>query len=77
MDVGVLAQMTGRKGRIITTDDGNVQYQSRAEEDVPVELLNMKEKQVRLQYFDGCCNVLNIRWYTAIHGWREEHRYYQ
>ena len=38
--------MTGRKGRVISTDEGNVQYQSRAEDDVPVELLNITEKQV-------------------------------
>jgi len=39
--------MTGRKGRVVTTEEGNVEYQTRAESDVPVELLNMTEKQVR------------------------------
>ena len=39
-------QMTGRKGRIISTVEGNIRYESRAENDVPTELLNLTEKQV-------------------------------
>jgi len=38
--------MTGRKGRVISTDEGVVQYQRRSEDDVPVEFINIKEKQV-------------------------------
>ena len=37
--------MTGRKGRVVSTDDGNVQYESRSESDTPLELLNLAEKQ--------------------------------
>jgi len=41
----VSLQMTGRKGRVVSTDDGNVQYESRSESDTPLELLNLAEKQ--------------------------------
>lgn len=34
--------MTGRKGRVVQTDDGNVVYESRSEQDVPLEILNIK-----------------------------------
>lgn len=40
-----VAEMTGRKGRVVSTDDGNVQYESRSESDTPLELLNLAEKQ--------------------------------
>ena len=40
--------MTGRKGRIISTVEGNIKYESRAENDVPTELLNMTEKQASI-----------------------------
>jgi hypothetical protein len=35
-----VAQMTGRKGRVVQTEDG-VQYESRSEVDVPLETLNL------------------------------------
>ena len=41
--------MTGRKGRVVSTIDG-VQYQSRSEQDVPLEILNLTEKQ---RFMDG------------------------
>ena len=34
--------MTGRKGRVVQTGDGNVIYESRSEQDVPLEILNIK-----------------------------------
>ncbi|KIH60633.1 hypothetical protein ANCDUO_09108 [Ancylostoma duodenale] len=38
-------KMTGRKGRIVTRDDGEVEYELRhAGADVPLELMNMDEK---------------------------------
>ena len=37
-----VAEMTGRKGRVVQTDDGNVIYESRSENDVPLEILNIK-----------------------------------
>lgn len=40
-----VAEMTGRKGRVVQTDDGNVIYESRSEQDVPLEILNIKGKQ--------------------------------
>uniref|UniRef100_F7BNC1 Protein strawberry notch homolog 1 n=1 Tax=Ciona intestinalis TaxID=7719 RepID=F7BNC1_CIOIN len=52
-----VAEMTGRKGRVIATDEGNVEYQTRAESDVPVELLNMTEKQ---RFMDGEKNIAII-----------------
>jgi hypothetical protein len=41
--------MTGRKGRIVSTDDG-ISYESRSEMDVPLEILNLTEKQ---RFMDG------------------------
>ena len=41
--------MTGRKGRVVCTDDG-ISYESRSEADVPLEILNLTEKQ---RFMDG------------------------
>jgi len=41
--------MTGRKGRVVSTKDG-VQYESRSEVDVRLEILNLTEKQ---RFMDG------------------------
>lgn len=43
-------QMTGRKGRVVSNNDGNVQYESRCEMDVPLEILNLTEKK---RFMDG------------------------
>jgi len=43
MSIGIflyVTQMTGRKGRVVQTEDG-VQYESRSEVDVPLETLNL------------------------------------
>ncbi|XP_050724416.1 protein strawberry notch-like isoform X2 [Eriocheir sinensis] len=40
-----VAEMTGRKGRVVQSDDGQVMYESRSEADVPLEILNIKEKE--------------------------------
>ncbi|XP_014204791.1 protein strawberry notch-like [Copidosoma floridanum] len=40
-----VAEMTGRKGRVVQTDDGSVKYETRSEIDVPLETLNLTEKQ--------------------------------
>ena len=45
-----VAEMTGRKGRVISSEDGSVQYESRTENDVPLEILNLTEKQ---RFMDG------------------------
>lgn len=42
--------MTGRKGRVVSNDDGSISYESRSELDVPVEILNITEKQ---RFMDG------------------------
>ncbi|XP_070205689.1 protein strawberry notch homolog 1-like [Littorina saxatilis] len=44
-----VAEMTGRKGRVVQNDDG-IQYESRSENDVPLEILNLTEKQ---RFMDG------------------------
>ncbi|KAF2894826.1 hypothetical protein ILUMI_11349 [Ignelater luminosus] len=44
-----VAEMTGRKGRVVQTEDG-IQYESRSEMDVPLETLNLTEKQ---RFMDG------------------------
>ena len=48
--------MTGRKGRVVSTDDG-IQYESRSENDVPLEILNLTEKQ---RFMDGEKNIAII-----------------
>ena len=45
----MILQMTGRKGRIVQNNDG-IQYESRSESDVPLEVLNLTEKQ---RFMDG------------------------
>nr|CAH0110931.1 unnamed protein product [Daphnia galeata] len=40
-----VAEMTGRKGRVVQNDNGQVQYESRSEVDVPLEILNIREKE--------------------------------
>ncbi|VDO93835.1 unnamed protein product [Soboliphyme baturini] len=40
-----VAEMTGRKGRVVSKDDGQVQYELRNDGDVPLEMLNMAEKE--------------------------------
>ncbi|XP_065892542.1 protein strawberry notch homolog 1-like isoform X2 [Dysidea avara] len=45
-----VAEMTGRRGRMVSLLDGSVQYQLRSEDDVSLELLNIAEKQ---RFMDG------------------------
>ncbi|KAK7494073.1 hypothetical protein BaRGS_00014731 [Batillaria attramentaria] len=51
-----VAEMTGRKGRVVQSDEG-IQYESRSESDVPLEILNLTEKQ---RFMDGEKNVAII-----------------
>lgn len=37
--------MTGRKGRVVSHDDGTVSYESRSKQDVSLEYLNIEEKK--------------------------------
>ncbi|GAB1290185.1 Protein strawberry notch homolog 1 [Apodemus speciosus] len=52
-----VAEMTGRKGRVVSNDDGSISYESRSELDVPVEILNITEKQ---RFMDGDKDFSNI-----------------
>ncbi|KAJ0057509.1 hypothetical protein NL108_009255, partial [Boleophthalmus pectinirostris] len=52
-----VAEMTGRKGRVVSNDDGSITYESRSELDVPVEILNLTEKQ---RFMDGDKNIAII-----------------
>ncbi|OBS68912.1 hypothetical protein A6R68_02525 [Neotoma lepida] len=52
-----VAEMTGRKGRVVSNDDGRISYESRSEVDVPVEILNLTEKQ---RFMDGQKNIAII-----------------
>ena len=45
MKFSLSLQMTGRKGRVVSNPDGTVSYQSRSKQDVPLELLNITEKE--------------------------------
>lgn len=40
-----VAEMTGRKGRVLAKEDGSFSYESRSKDDVPLELLNIAEKE--------------------------------
>ncbi|NXH52323.1 SBNO1 protein, partial [Rhabdornis inornatus] len=46
-----------RKGRVVSNDDGSISYESRSELDVPVEILNITEKQ---RFMDGDKNIAII-----------------
>lgn len=37
-------QMTGRKGRVVRRPDGSVRYESRAEQGLTIDHINVKEK---------------------------------
>lgn len=52
-----VAEMTGRKGRVVQNDNGTIQYESRSETDVPLETLNLTEKQ---RFMDGFKDVAII-----------------
>ncbi|BFG00136.1 protein strawberry notch [Drosophila madeirensis] len=52
-----VAEMTGRRGRVVQNDDGSIQYESRTEADVPLETLNITEKQ---RFMDGQKDVAII-----------------
>uniref|UniRef100_A0A2K5KA99 Protein strawberry notch homolog 1 n=1 Tax=Colobus angolensis palliatus TaxID=336983 RepID=A0A2K5KA99_COLAP len=52
-----VAEMTGRKGQVVNNDDGSISYESRSELDVPVEILNITEKQ---RFMDGDKNIAII-----------------
>ncbi|CAN0133163.1 unnamed protein product [Lampetra fluviatilis] len=41
----IVAEMTGRKGRIVQKADGKVAYETRAEPGVHIDIVNIKEKQ--------------------------------
>ncbi len=45
-----VAEMTGRRGRVVSLPGGGVQYQLRSEQEVNMELLNIREKQ---RFMDG------------------------
>jgi hypothetical protein len=45
-ELTLLLQMTGRKGRVVSREDGEIEYELRhAGSDVPLELMNMDEKE--------------------------------
>ena len=39
-----VSEMTGRKGRIVQAEKGDVRSESRSEQDIPLETLNLTEK---------------------------------
>lgn len=42
--IGRFFQMTGRKGRVVRRPDGSVRYESRAEQGLTIDHINVKEK---------------------------------
>ena len=65
-DVPFILQMTGRRGRVVILDDGTIQYQLRAEVDVPVEMLNIQEKQ-RFMRGDKVMHGHNVSYHCVYH----------
>ncbi|XP_072100472.1 si:ch73-63e15.2 isoform X3 [Mobula birostris] len=45
-----VAEMTGRKGRVVRKSDGSVCYESRAEQNLSIDHVNLKEKE---RFMDG------------------------
>eukprot|EP00731_Ephydatia_muelleri_P023466 Em0015g1049a len=45
-----VAEMTGRRGRVVSQSNGSIHYQLRSESDVSLEMLNVAEKQ---RFMDG------------------------
>lgn len=52
-----VSEMTGRKGRVVSNEDGSISYESRRKQDVPLELLNIAEKN---RFMDGEKNIAII-----------------
>lgn len=53
---GEVAEMTGRKGRVVQRDDGEIVYESRKDE-TSLEMLNISEKN---KFMDGEKNIAII-----------------
>ena len=45
-----VSEMTGRRGRLVSQPNGTVKYQLRSQGDIPVEMMNLAEKQA---FMDG------------------------
>lgn len=45
VSVEFFQEMTGRKGRVVKTGDGDVEYESRCQGDSSLETVNMDEKE--------------------------------
>jgi len=45
-----VAEMTGRKGRVLAKENGSFAYEQRSKDDVPLEILNVAEKK---RFMDG------------------------
>lgn len=54
-------QMTGRKGRVVRRPDGSVRYESRAEQGLTIDNINIKEKD---RFMSGE-KVRSIRWHAV------------
>uniref|UniRef100_A0A4W6D942 Protein strawberry notch homolog 2 n=1 Tax=Lates calcarifer TaxID=8187 RepID=A0A4W6D942_LATCA len=52
-----LDELIDELGRVVSNDDGSISYESRSELDVPVEILNLTEKQ---RFMDGEKNIAII-----------------
>ncbi len=53
-----VSEMTGRKGRVVQDTRGDVRYESRSEQDVPLETLNLAEKD-RFMSGEKCVAVIS------------------
>lgn len=42
-----MAEMTGRKGRVVSTEEGDIKYESRSEVDIPLETLNITGETIQ------------------------------
>lgn len=57
--------MTGRKGRVVRRPDGSVRYESRAEQGLTIDHINLKEKD-RFMGGEKVWHQLNIAWKISL-----------
>lgn len=64
-------QMTGRKGRVVRRPDGTVRYESRAEQGLTIDHINLKEKDrfmsgEKVRYFTVQKNESLFSWLEGL-----------
>lgn len=63
--------MTGRKGRVVRRPDGSVRYESRAEQGLTIDHINIKEKDrfmsgEKVRYTSQIKRILHIKQAVSV-----------